>query len=114
LLTLQSVWKRYTSAPCPLRITDDETKSWRLDAQQWQNRQDELHEICERIGVDDEGWMPAEDFKATCSRYKKVKKDWISRGGTEGDWPFSGPTMEEWGKEGQGSLTRALRRLFRP
>jgi hypothetical protein len=94
-----------------LHITDDKAKSWRLDAQQWQNWQDELHEICERIGVDDECWMPAEDFKATYSRYKKAKKDWISRGGTESDWPFSGPMLE---KEGQGSLTGALRRLFTP
>jgi hypothetical protein len=94
-----------------LRITDDEARSWRLNAQQWQNRQDELHEICERIGVDDEGWVPAEDSKATYSRYKKAKKEWIGRGGTESGWPFSGPVLE---KEEQGSLKGALRHLFTP
>ena len=95
-------------------MTDDEARSWRLDGQQWQNRQDELHDICERIGVDEEGWVPAEDFQATYLRYKKARKDWISRGGRESDWPFSGPMLEEWKKEGQGSLTGAIRRLFTP
>ena len=95
-------------------ITDGEAKSWRLAAQQWQNRQDEFDEICERIGVDDEGWVSAEDFKATYSRYKKAKKDWISRGRTESDWPFSGPMLEEWEKDSEGSLAGSLRRLFAP
>jgi len=96
-----------------LHLTDDEIRTWRLEAQQWQDRKDELHEVCQRIGVDREGWVPAEDFKATYTRYKKVRKDWINGGGTAGDWPFSGPMVDEGVKEEEGSLTASFRRLFR-
>jgi hypothetical protein len=96
-----------------LDITDDEIHTWRLEAQQWQDRKDELHEICERIGMDREGWVPAEDFKATYVKYKKVRKDWIGRGNRAGDWPFSGPIVEEGAKEEEGSLTGSFRRLLR-
>jgi len=112
LLILRSVWPRYTSAPCPLHLTDDEIRTWRLEAQQWQDRKDELHEICERIGVDREGWVPVEDFKATYVRYKRVRKDWINEGGTAGDWPVSGPMLDEEAKDEKGSLTASFHRSF--
>jgi hypothetical protein len=95
-----------------LHLTDDEIRTWRLEAQQWQDRKDELHEICERIGVDREGWVPVEDFKATYVRYKKVRKDWINKGGTAGDWPFSGPMLDEEAKDSKGSLMTSFHHLF--
>jgi len=95
LLTLQSVWTRYTLAPRPFQVTDDEIKVWRIEAQQWQDREDELDELSRSIRVDKEGWVPAEDFEETYDRYRKVKKEWISKGGTERDWPFSGPMVDE-------------------
>ena len=96
-----------------MHLTDDEIHTWRLEAQQWQDRKDELHDICQRIGVDREVWVPAEDFKATYNRYKKVRKDWINGGGTGGDWPFSGPMVDEDVKKEERSLTVSFRRLFR-
>ena len=93
-----------------MHLTDDEIRTWRLEGQQWQDRKDELHEICQRIGVDRDGWVPAEDFKATYAEYKKVRKDWINGGSTVEDWPFSGP---EGAKEEEGSLMTSFRRLFR-
>jgi hypothetical protein len=41
-----------------------------------------------------EGRVPAEDFKATYVRYKKVRKDWINGGSTAGDWTFNGPIVD--------------------
>jgi len=74
--------------PCPFHITDEEQKTWWAEAQEWQDRQDELHEIYNAVGVDEGGWVPMEDFEAACDRYKNVKKEWIERGCLEGDWPF--------------------------
>jgi hypothetical protein len=82
-----------------------------MEAQQWQQRSDEIDELCKRIGVNEEGWMPAEDFEATYRRYKKVEKHWVSRGHSAADWPFSSPVGVEQRKE-EGVLTRALRRLL--
>ena len=96
-----------------MHISDDEIRTWRLEGQQWQDRIDELDEICERIGVDEEGWVSVEDFKATYVRYKKVRKDWINKGGTAGDWPFCGPTLHEEAKDGKEILTAFFHRLFR-
>jgi len=53
---------------------------WR--AQQWQDRKNELDELSRSIGVDEEGWVPAEDFEEIYDRYRKVK-EWISKDGTE-------------------------------
>ena len=53
-------------------------------------------EIRKSIGVDEEGWVRAEDFEERYDRYRKVK-EWMSKGGTEGDWPFSGPMVDEGG-----------------
>jgi hypothetical protein len=83
-----------------------------MEAQQWQDRNDELHELRRRIGMDEEGWVPAEDFKATYRRYRKVRKEWISEGHLESDWPFSGPIVDEGEMNKAGSLTSYLRRLF--
>ena len=94
-------------------LTDDEIRTWRLEAQQWQDRKDELQEICERIGMDREGWVPAEDFTAAYVKYKKVRKDWIDGGSTAGDWPFSGPAVDEGAIEEEGSLMASFRRLLR-
>ena len=96
-----------------MHLSDDEIRTWRLEAQQWQDRKDELNAICQRIDVDREGWVPAEDFKATYARYKKVRKDWINGGSTAGDWPFSGPVAHGGVKEEEGSLTASFRHLFR-
>ena len=49
--------------------------------------------------MDEEGWVPTEDFKATYDRYRSVKKEWASRGYAERDWPFSGPIVD--GRETQ-------------
>jgi hypothetical protein len=112
-MTLQCIWTRYTTAPCPLSITDDEERIWRLEGQQWQDRQDEIRDICDRVGMDTDGWVPSEDFKATYRRYKNVKKDWINRGGAAGEWPFSGPAVEE-GEESSHGIIGAFYRLFPP
>jgi hypothetical protein len=56
----------------------------------------------------------AEDFKATYVRYKKVRRDWINGGGTAGDWPFSGPMLDEEAKEEKGSLTASFYIPFIP
>ena len=100
-------------APRPFQVTDDEIKVWRMEAQQWQDREDELDELSRSIGVDKEGWVPAEDFEETYDRYRKVKKEWISKGGTERDWPFSGPMVDEREKDQEGGLIGYMRHLFR-
>ena len=38
------------------------------------------------------------------------KKDWISSGGTESDWPFSGPMLGKGGKS-SGSPPSSIRTL---
>jgi hypothetical protein len=69
-----------------------------MEGQKWQDQRDELDEIRKSIGVDEEGWVRAEDFEERYDRYRKVK-EWMSKGGTEGDWPFSGPMVDEGGKD---------------
>ncbi|KAF8072086.1 phosphotransferase family protein [Lyophyllum atratum] len=105
LLRLQYLWPSISSAPCPIQIKEEEIRTWRLEAQQWQDRTDEMAEIYQHIGMSTEGWTPAEDFKATYRRYKKVKREWIKSGRAEEDWPFTGPAED--------AEPSAVRRFFR-
>ena len=63
--------------------------------------------------MDRDGWVPAEDFKTTYARYKRVRKNWIDGGSTAGDWPFSGPKLDKEVKGEEGSLTASFHRIFR-
>jgi len=89
-----------------LLLSTSPTMRWKFG--EWRVKSGRIREMNwmrseKSIGVDEEGWVRAEDFEERYDRYRKVK-EWMSKGGTERNWPFSGPMVDEGGKDYEGSL----------
>ncbi|KAG5636731.1 hypothetical protein H0H81_007060 [Sphagnurus paluster] len=110
LALLYYSWSSLSSMPFPVPITKDDVDSWYVVRREWEVRRDEMKELCRQIGIDTDGWCPAEDFDVTLQRYNITKELWTEMGNAEADWPFSGPAADSGSKAGR--LVRLFRKLY--
>ncbi|KZT25834.1 phosphotransferase family protein [Neolentinus lepideus HHB14362 ss-1] len=81
---------------CPIRISEQEAKTWREEALQWQKVQDARVGLDRLIGVaDQDGWVSNDEYEGAVARNVQVMKAYVDMvmDGQSGDsvartWPY--------------------------
>ncbi|KAF9007169.1 hypothetical protein BDQ17DRAFT_262223 [Cyathus striatus] len=69
----------------------EERSRYREEYKEWSKIQAGYELLCDKIGVNTEGWVEAVDYERTRLIHTSYHDEWISRGNSEDDWPFDVP-----------------------